>query len=60
MKYLIFTTFISLMYNLNLLKNTKKNHIFILNLFLLKKENLLNFKFINILFINLFKYQFID
>ena len=42
----------------NLFKNTKKNHIFILNLFLLKKENLLNFKFINILFINLFQYQF--
>jgi len=58
MKYLIFTKFISLMFNL--FKNTKKNHIFILNLFLLKKENLLNFKFINILFINLFKYQFID
>ena len=56
MKYLIFTKFISLMFNL--FKNTKKNHIFILNLFLLKKENLLNFKFINILFINLFQYQF--
>ena len=47
----------------NLFKNTKKNHIFILNLFLLKKENLLNFKFIIILFIifiNLFQYLFID
>ena len=59
MKCLIFTKFISLMYYLNLFKNTKKNHIFILNLFLLKKENLLNFKFIIILFIiciNLFQY----
>ena len=56
MKCLIFTKFISLMYYLNLLKNTKKNHIFILNLFLLKKKNLLNFKFINMLFINLFQY----
>ena len=56
MKCLIFTKFISLMYNLNLLKNTKKNHIFILDLFLLKKENLLNFKFINMLFINIFQY----
>ena len=58
MKCLVFTKFIYLMYYL--FKNTKKNHIFILNLFLLKKENLLNFKFINILFINVFKYQFID